>query len=389
MKGRLLAFTLIGAGLLLLSATGAYYGYAHVARLGLDELTVVMERPSPVVVARQAAVAGTSPTSAGAVVPRASAEATNGMTAAGGTVDEDAAEEPASVVGVPDAKSVSPTRPTDGGAASPPAAATQPVGQVSVSESPGQVAPAGKPVSGALSPLQESDLRDRDAVAVSAPASDAGGGETAVQAPPAAPETPSRGNAASSGTRAQDAGETEVAALFRMLPGAPAAERFTFLELTPDLLPDNPAKATRIYIPALGLESEIQELGLLVKGDRLEWETPKWVVGHVPVTGRPGVSREGWYFGHLQSPLRREGNVFRRLPEIPPLLKHGETVQIVLETEDRRYLYQVYKTEVVYQDDLAITISREQDITLVTCYPTLVYDHRLLVTAALVGVTES
>ena len=57
--------------------------------------------------------------------------------------------------------------------------------------------------------------------------------------------------------------------------------------------------------------------------------------------------------------------------------------------DDRKYLYQVYKSDWVHKDDLKITYSREQDITLVTCYPTLVYDHRLLVTAALVGVSES
>ena len=50
------------------------------------------------------------------------------------------------------------------------------------------------------------------------------------------------------------------------------------------------------------------------------------------------------------------------------------------------YLYEVYKTDVVYQDDLRLYDSDQATLTLVTCVPALTYDHRLLVTARLVGV---
>ena len=113
------------------------------------------------------------------------------------------------------------------------------------------------------------------------------------------------------------------------------------------------------------------------------------VIGHVPNTSRPGEYGEGWYFGHLESLIKGEGNVFKRLPEIPTLLQSGETVQILLEAPKGKYLYEVYKTKWVHRDNLEVTDSGENDITLVTCYPTLVYDHRLLVTAALVGVGDS
>ena len=116
--------------------------------------------------------------------------------------------------------------------------------------------------------------------------------------------------------------------------------------------------------------------------------------GHVlsrTIQDRPaaaGAQGEGWYFGHLESPLKGEGNVFTRLPEIPKLAGDAP-IYIFLETAGRHYAYQVYVTDVVYQGDLSLTDSGKHDITLVTCTPRFYYDHRLLVTAALVGVKEA
>ena len=392
MKGRLLAFSLIGAGLLLLTATGAYYGYAFMARLGLDELTVVTERPSRLV-SGTIVVTETEPR---VVVQNAPASPVRLATLSVPSATAPAPQEP-------------PSAPAPRQAAPPPVASTvqssagqaaatgaltvaiqapvlndQPEGTAASDEPVAAVALAGPP------PLMQAELVETDKVTASAPSQEEGVASTPVQtAPSPAVAIAAGGLAEANGSSRPVAGEAEVVALFHTVSELPATERYTFVDPSPDLLPSKPARAKRLYIPALNLVSDVQDLALLTKSDRLEWETPKWVVGHIPVTGRPGVSREGWYFGHLQSPLRREGNVFRQLPQIPLKLKNGEIVQIVLETADRKFLYQVYKTDVVHQSDLAITNSGEQDITLVTCYPTLVYDHRLLVTAALVGVTES
>ncbi len=147
--------------------------------------------------------------------------------------------------------------------------------------------------------------------------------------------------------------------------------------------------ATRIRIPAVRVDSDVKELEVVSTGDGYAWETPKWLVGHVPTTAVAGGQGEGWYFGHLQSPIKREGNVFLNLPEIPGLLGEGEPVYIFLEADNRKFVYQAYKTDTVHEDDLRITDSGNQDITLVTCVPEFYYDHRLMVTAALVGVSES
>ena len=109
-------------------------------------------------------------------------------------------------------------------------------------------------------------------------------------------------------------------------------------------------------------------------------------MGHIPETPNPGEGGNGWFFGHLESPFKGEGSVFRRLPEVPELLRNGDPVYVRLEREDIEFLYQVTATQVVHQSELRLYGSREATITLVSCVPRLVYDHRLLVTAKLVGV---
>jgi LPXTG-site transpeptidase (sortase) family protein len=149
--------------------------------------------------------------------------------------------------------------------------------------------------------------------------------------------------------------------------------------------------ATRIRIPALALDSNIAELAIVRTEDSASWETPKHVVGHIPTTANAGTGGQGWYFGHLESPIRGEGSIFRRLPEVAQLLKENpdRPVYVFLESGDRSFAYRIYNVEVVSQEDLEVADSGTHDITLVTCTPRFVYDQRLLVTAALVGVLES
>lgn len=144
--------------------------------------------------------------------------------------------------------------------------------------------------------------------------------------------------------------------------------------------------AHQIRIPIIGVDSPVSELAILDLGNSREYETPKNVVGHIPKTANPGESGSGWFFGHLESPIRGEGDVFRKLPKIPEYLKNGDLVYVILSREDGEYLYQVTTTQVVYQDDLVLHDSEDATITLVVCVPRLVYDHRLLATAKLVGV---
>ena len=148
--------------------------------------------------------------------------------------------------------------------------------------------------------------------------------------------------------------------------------------------------AVRIRIPVVGIDSDVKELEVIDSGDSRAWETPKYIVGHIPTTGLPGESGQGWYFGHLESPISGEGNVFGRLPDLAELFTSREESPffVFLESEDLKFVYQIYRTEIIHSNDFVLQDSGQSDITLVTCYPRLTYDYRLLVTAALVGVRE-
>ena len=144
--------------------------------------------------------------------------------------------------------------------------------------------------------------------------------------------------------------------------------------------------ASRITIPAIAVDSVVEDLAIIDLGNSSAYETPKNVVGRIPSTSNPGEQGNGWFFGHLESPIRGEGNVFSRLPEIPGLLKNGDPVYVSILSDNAEYLYQVTATEVVHQDDLRLYETDSATITLVACVPRLVYDHRILVTGRLVGV---
>ena len=143
--------------------------------------------------------------------------------------------------------------------------------------------------------------------------------------------------------------------------------------------------ATQIHIPAIDLTENIGELELLDLGDARAYETPKQIVGHIPESANPGELGNVWLFGHLESPIRREGSVFRNLPKIPDLLRKGTPIYVILETRKGEYLYEAVQTNVVQASELTLYPTNEPTLTLVTCVPRYVYDQRLTVSATLVG----
>ncbi|MSQ21815.1 MAG: sortase [Dehalococcoidia bacterium] len=143
--------------------------------------------------------------------------------------------------------------------------------------------------------------------------------------------------------------------------------------------------AKRMRIPAIEVDADVRQLRILNPGSSREYETPKNVVGHIPESSNPGEEGNAWFFGHLQSPIRGEGSIFQDLPLIPEILRTGQRVYVKLDSSSTSYLYEVYKTDILYQDDLRLYDTDPATITLVTCVPALTYDYRLLVTARLVG----
>tara|TARA_Y100001960_G_scaffold83541_1_gene89250 strand:- start:12525 stop:13436 length:912 start_codon:yes stop_codon:yes gene_type:complete len=166
-------------------------------------------------------------------------------------------------------------------------------------------------------------------------------------------------------------------------PTIPA--EFTTVRSTDLFIDPNPSThATRIRIPSIAVDSEVRQLQIIDIGDQKSYETPNNVVGHIPETSLPGQQGDGWFFGHLESFTAQEGKIFRRLPEITELIKQ-DPVDIFLETSNAEYIYRVTRTSQVQASDLYVTNTRDAQITLVTCWPPLVYDQRVVIDATLIA----
>ena len=152
--------------------------------------------------------------------------------------------------------------------------------------------------------------------------------------------------------------------------------------------PGTAGNASRIRIPVIEVDSAVEELAILELPDSRAYETPNNVVGHIPQTPNPAEPGTGWYFGHLESPIKGEGNVFGKLPEIPDHLRNGDPVYVAIQGQGGELLYQVTRTQVMPQSELQLYDLGGSTIILVACVPRLVYDHRLLVTATLVGISS-
>lgn len=164
-----------------------------------------------------------------------------------------------------------------------------------------------------------------------------------------------------------------------------------FLEVASDsgLPKGSLSDAVHIRIPSIDVDSDVANLAILDLGDSKQYETPSHVVGRIPETSNPGETGNTWLFGHLESPIGGEGNVFRRLPEIPEILKNGDPVYVTLLNMDgEEFMYQITSTSVVHRDDLSLYDTEDATITLVACVPRLIYDHRIVVSGKLVGVRK-
>ena len=176
------------------------------------------------------------------------------------------------------------------------------------------------------------------------------------------------------------------AGVIRMDTGPDLPQGFALINFASEENPltEQPA-ATRMRIPAVGIDSTVVELAIRDLGDQLAYQTPNRTVGHIPETYDAGENGEAWFFGHTESPILDEGSVFLNLQQIPELLRQGKDVQIITDNGTEEFLYQVTATRVVHEDDLALESGGGPQIHLVSCVPRLVYDHRLIVDADLIA----
>ena len=144
-----------------------------------------------------------------------------------------------------------------------------------------------------------------------------------------------------------------------------------------EVIPRTYSAPYAFVVPSIGVESSVVPVGIIVNKDgELEWETPKHAVGHHAGTANPGLSGNVVLSGHISSPIRREGNVFNRLPQV----KLGD--EVVVTTTEGVYTYQVVSRRVVEPTEISVLDPTDTPtLTLVTCYPDLIYPHRLVLRA--------
>ena len=129
-----------------------------------------------------------------------------------------------------------------------------------------------------------------------------------------------------------------------------------------------PEQATRIQIPEIGVDAPV------VHGDG--WEQLKKGVGQYVGSVNPGDD------GNIVLSAHNDifGEIFRDLDQLKP----GD--QITLFTNKRAYNYVIVDNKVVEPTAVEVMDQTEQPtVTLISCYPYLIDDQRIVVTGRLLG----
>jgi len=128
----------------------------------------------------------------------------------------------------------------------------------------------------------------------------------------------------------------------------------------------SPQHAVNIKIPAINVFARV------VQGD--DWEQLKKGVGQHPGTPNPGET------GNIVLSAHNDvfGEIFRDLDQLKP----GD--EIILYTQQQAFTYVVRQTQIVEPTQVEVMApTREPVVTLISCYPYLVDNQRIVVTADL------
>jgi LPXTG-site transpeptidase (sortase) family protein len=121
--------------------------------------------------------------------------------------------------------------------------------------------------------------------------------------------------------------------------------------------------ATRLVIPAIGVETEVDQAGLVPGADgEPSWQTLPFVAVHYgDLTSRVGVPGNAVIAGHVVT--LNEGNVFRDLNR----LDIADRVT-VWDDQDRAHEYEVVDLRLVPPSDTSVMEpTSDETLTLITC----------------------
>jgi sortase A len=148
-------------------------------------------------------------------------------------------------------------------------------------------------------------------------------------------------------------------------------------------------KPTHIQIPNAGIDTKVVEVGydvVSITGQQvIQWQVADYAAGHNDLSANPGEGGNVVISGHDDW----RGEVFRTLEKV----KVGD--QIVLTTPERDYHYAI--TEIEFRKEVGVPLEErlatgmflaptsDERVTLVTCWPYGIDDHRIIVVAKPVG----
>lgn len=161
-------------------------------------------------------------------------------------------------------------------------------------------------------------------------------------------------------------------------PNSPEGVRFNESEIPENLRPlaqtlanlpvptSSPQQAVRIQIPAINIDAPV------VQGDG--WEQLKKGVAQHLGSADPGRA------GNMV--LSAHNDVFGELFRYLDRLENGD--EVIVYTNQRAYVYKVINTQLVEPTQVEVMAATQEPIvTLISCYPYLVDNQRIVVTASL------
>ena len=150
-----------------------------------------------------------------------------------------------------------------------------------------------------------------------------------------------------------------------------------------DFAPDVPSRLT---IPAIGLDAPVETVGWSVKvqnGQQVSmWDVPnRFAAGWLKTSARAGERGNTVLDGHHNI----AGEVFRDLVQ----LKAGDTIQLWVGSQSREYIVSLLKILPERGQPIAVRLenarwiqpTKDERVTLVTCWPYTNNTHRLIVVA--------
>ena len=154
-------------------------------------------------------------------------------------------------------------------------------------------------------------------------------------------------------------------------------------QTTTGFVPDVP---TRLTIPAIGLDAPVETVGWSVKiqnGQEVSmWDVPnRFASGWLKTSARAGERGNTVLDGHHNI----AGEVFRDLVQ----LKAGDTIQLWVGSQSREYIVSLLKILPEKGQPIAVRLenakwiqpTKDERVTLVTCWPYTNNTHRLIVVA--------